>query len=130
VGGFAVRAAGYNRRTMDIDLLIETGVDNEARVFRALMYLPDRAVEELTPGEVGDYVVVRVADEIVIDLMKAASSIDYAGALNEIDVHTVDGVPIPFAAPTLLLRMKRFANRDKDQADLRFLQALFDNEKG
>jgi hypothetical protein len=79
---------------------------------------------------VGDYVVVRVADEIVIDLMKAASSIDYAGALNEIDVHTVDGVPIPFAAPTLLLRMKRFANRDKDQADLRFLQALFDNEKG
>jgi hypothetical protein len=127
VGGFAVRAAGYDRRTMDIDLLIATGEDNEARVFRALMHLPDHAVQELTPGEVGDYVVVRVADEIVVDLMQSASGIDYAEAKDHVDVHEVQGVSIPFASPALLWRMKQIANRDKDQADLYFLKRILES---
>jgi hypothetical protein len=65
VGGFAMRAAGYDRRTMDIDLLIDPELENEARVYDALAYLPDEAVRELKPGEVSQYSVVRVADEIV-----------------------------------------------------------------
>jgi hypothetical protein len=32
IGGFAIRAAGYDRRTMDIDLLVEPGNENETRV--------------------------------------------------------------------------------------------------
>jgi hypothetical protein len=28
IGGFAIRAAGYDRRTMDIDLLIDLSPDN------------------------------------------------------------------------------------------------------
>jgi hypothetical protein len=31
VGGFAIRAAGYIRETMDVDLLIEPGPENERR---------------------------------------------------------------------------------------------------
>ena len=34
VGGFAIRAAGFSRTTLDIDLLVETGPENEARFFR------------------------------------------------------------------------------------------------
>src|SRR5688572_32243276 len=68
VGGFAIRAAGYDRRTMDIDLLVEPGPENEARVFAGMAHLPDGAVRELSPGEVAKYAVVRVADEIVVDL--------------------------------------------------------------
>ena len=41
-----MRAAGYVRQTMDIDLLISTSGDNEARVFKALECLPDKAVSE------------------------------------------------------------------------------------
>lgn len=55
VGGFAIRAAGYVRRTVDIDLLMATDEDNEARVFDALATLPDAAVRELVPGEVSQY---------------------------------------------------------------------------
>ena len=40
ISGFAVRAAGYDRRTMDIDLLVEPGADNEARVIEAVARLP------------------------------------------------------------------------------------------
>ena len=67
IGGFAVRAAGYDRRTMDIDLLVEPGAENE-----------------------------------------------------------VDSVPIPFASPRLLWRMKGSSVRDKDAPDIHFLRRLLD----
>jgi hypothetical protein len=126
VGGFAIRAAGYDRRTLDIDLLIEAGPDNERRVFAALAHLPDRAVDELTPGEVGEYGVIRVADEIVVDLMTEASGIRYADAAPHIATLDVEGVAIPFASPRLLWRMKRSSQRDKDAPDLHFLRLLFE----
>lgn len=69
VGGFAIRGAGYIRETMDVDLLIDTSLENEALVYKALEILPDQAVKELLPGEVAQYNVVRVGDEIVVDLM-------------------------------------------------------------
>ena len=54
VGGMAINIHGYIRNTEDIDLLIETNAANEAKVFDALKILPESAVLELTPGEVGE----------------------------------------------------------------------------
>jgi hypothetical protein len=51
VGGFSIRAAGYGRHTGDIDLLIDTNLENEARVFEALATLTDGCARELEPGE-------------------------------------------------------------------------------
>jgi hypothetical protein len=107
VGGFAIRAAGYDRRTMDIDLLIESSLENEARVIRAVSRLPDAAAKELEAGEIARYVVVRVADEIVVDLMQSASGVDYEAARPDVVVHEVNGVSIPFASPELLWKMKK-----------------------
>jgi phosphoserine phosphatase len=44
IGGFAMRAANFIRQTMDVDLLVAGGLDNETRVFGALSTLPDNAV--------------------------------------------------------------------------------------
>ena len=125
VGGFAVRAAGYNCRTMDVDLVVATDRENEARVFGALATLPDKAVRELKPGELERYNLIRVADEILVDLMASASGIDYEQASKFVDVHDVQGVPIPFASPRLLWRMKAFTHREKDAGDLVFLRYWF-----
>jgi hypothetical protein len=99
VGGFAIIQAGYGRPTGDIDLIIATDLENEALVYRGLEVLPDKAVRELKPGEVAEYVVVRVADEVIIDLMRSGSGIDYAEAAKDVVVREVQGVPIPFASP-------------------------------
>src|SRR5688572_14548946 len=107
VGGFAIRAAGYIRQTMDIDLLIATDPENEQRVYRALESLPDKAVRELQPGETSRYTVIRVADEIVVDLMKSACGIDYSEAAKDTVTREVNGVLIPFASPRLLWRTKK-----------------------
>jgi len=125
VGGFAIRAAGYNRRTMDVDLVVAADGDNESRVYSALSTLPDNAVRELQPGELQTYSVIRVADEIVVDLMRSAGGIEYEEAAKDVVVREVQGVPIPFASPRLLWRMKAVTHRAKDAADLVFLRHWF-----
>ena len=125
VGGFAIRAQGLARNTGDVDLLMDASVENEARVFDALATLPDGCVRELKAGEVAKYTVVRVADEILVDLMASASGITYAEAVDGVIVCEIDGVPIPFAGPELLYRMKMRAGREKDRGDIYFLEQLF-----
>ena len=125
VGGFAIRASGLARNTGNVDLLIDASPENERRVFDALATLPDGCVRELDPGDVAKFPVVRVADEILIDLMASASGISYEEAAQSVVVHEIDGVPIPFASPELLYRMKIRAGREKDRGDLYFLKQLF-----
>ena len=125
IGGFAMIHSGYGRFTEDIDLIIDTSAENEAKVFRALESLPDQAIKQLDPGDIKKYAVVRVADEIVVDLMKSACGIDFAEASKDIIYREVKGVKIPFASPRLLWRMKACTHRAKDQGDLVFLREYF-----
>lgn len=128
IGGFAVRAAGYPRMTTDVDIIIATDLENEAKVYKALESLPDKAVLELKPGEVSQYTVVRIGDEICVDLMASASGIDYAEACKDQIIRVIDGVPIPFASPRMLYRMKVNTHREKDRADLLFLREHYAEE--
>ncbi len=59
IGGFAIMLAGFARGTVDVDLLIDTSLENEALVYKALEILPDKAVRELKPGDTSRYGVVR-----------------------------------------------------------------------
>ncbi len=82
-------------------------------------------MRELEPGEVEKYTVVRVADEILVDLIAKASGIDNAKASLSMVIHEINGVPIPFARPELLWRMKCRAGREKDRGDIEFLRQYF-----
>ncbi len=125
IGGFAMAAAGYNRRTMDVDLLVDTTGDNESRVLDAVAQLPDGAARQVAPGEIAHWTVVRVADEIVVDLMRSACGVEYPEAAGSVHILNIDGVPVPFASPELLWRMKKPTRREKDAADLVFLSEWF-----
>lgn len=123
IGGMAMIQAGFVRGTEDIDLLIDASAGNQAAVRRALEVLPDKAVRELRDGDLERYVVVRIADEIVVDLLLSAGGIAYPEAEPELLTAVLNGVPIPFASPQLLLRMKQ-TGREKDALDLLFLRNL------
>ncbi|MDX2080114.1 MAG: nucleotidyltransferase [Terrimicrobiaceae bacterium] len=125
VGGFAVIQAGLPRTTGDIDILMDASLENERRVFEALATLPDGCVRELEPGDVAKYTVVRVADDVLVDLMASASGITYEEAVKDVVMHEIDGVAIPFASPGLLYRMKRRSGREKDRGDIYFLEQWF-----
>ncbi len=124
VGGLAIMQAGYSRTTEDIDLLIDSTLENETLVIQALLILPDKAARELKPGEIGQYNVVRVADEVLVDLMKSGCDVTYADAIKDALVVDVEGVRIPFASARILWRMKQTV-RAKDIPDRIYLQELF-----
>ncbi len=67
--------------------------------------------------------VVRVADEIVVDLMKLACGINYEEASKSILPVKIQDTIIPFASPELLLRLKNTI-REKDKIDRLFLEQL------
>ena len=125
IGGMAVIQAGFGRATNDIDLLIDISAENQDKVRRALMALPDQAIRDMAADDLEKYVVVRVADEIVVDLMRSACGIGHAEA-SEMTVEVeIDGVSIPFANARLLWRTKN-TFRDKDKVDRAFLRSLLE----
>jgi hypothetical protein len=123
VGGMAINIHGFTRNTEDIDLLIETTEANETKVLEVLSLLPDGAAKEVRPGEIADYLVVRICDNITVDLMARACGHDYAAARHLVTEIEIDGVKIPFASPTLLWKTKQ-TYREKDEIDRIFLRKL------
>lgn len=126
MGGMAINVHGFIRATEDIDLLIETTLENERKVLDVLALLPDGAAKELKAGEVSDYVVIRVCDEITVDLMAKACGVSYDEAKDEIATIEIDGEPIHYASPTLLWKTKQ-THREKDAIDCLFLRRLLED---
>lgn len=127
IGGFAVILHGNIRTTKDIDLLVNSSKDNIKKLKKVLSMLPDSAARELNEGDVARYEIVRVADEIVIDLMAKACGIDFAAAKKDIELIEIDDVKIPVASKELLIRMKN-TFRYSDKLDVEFLKWRIEEE--
>lgn len=122
IGGFAVILHGFVRATKDIDLLVDASAENVRRLKRAMAVLPDNAIALIADDEVERYRVVRIADEIVVDLLMEACGVSYADAVEDgVVTRIVDGVPIRIARKELLIRTKQTA-RPSDAADVQFLR--------
>jgi len=128
IGGFAVIHYGYVRGTMDIDILVEASVENIKRIKKALLYLPDKAVKEVRDNDLEVYNVVRVADEIMVDLLKQVGTIDYKAASKHIEYKKVDGVKIPYIGLELLIKTK-MTYRAKDKDDRLHLEHILKERK-
>lgn len=120
IGGFAVIVRGGARTTKDIDLLIDPSL---ARVEQGLRILEDKAIDEVTDDDIARYTVVRVADEVVVDLMARACGVDYSEAVRDVEILTIKGVSIPVAGLETLIRTKR-TMRPSDAADRLYLEEL------
>jgi hypothetical protein len=123
VGGFAVIAHGAGRFTKDVDLLVDDAPENVARIRTALSILADNAVADVADDDIRDHVVVRVADEIIVDLMGRACGVGYAEAAADAETLERDGVKIPVASPATLIRLKD-TPRPQDAVDRAFLEGV------
>jgi hypothetical protein len=123
IGGFAINRLGLIRATEDIDFLIARDETNQALIKRALEILPDKAIRELGDEDIAQWAVVRVNDDITIDLMTEACGVTFEDAKAAIEIEEIDGVAIPFASAELMLRTRK-GSRDKDASDRSFPQRL------
>ncbi len=123
IGGFAVIAHGATRFTKDIDLLVDDAPDNIARVKRGLSVLADNAAADVADTDVQEHVVVRIADEVLVDLMGRACGLSYTDVAVDAERVTVHAVDVPVASPATLIRTKN-TYREQDKIDRAFLEEL------
>ncbi len=123
VGAQACILHGLVRTTEDVDILIEESEENCQRVIDALSQLEDRAAAELTPRDLVENVVVKVADEVEVDVSRRAWKISYEEAAPSALSVDIEGVTVPYVSLEILMATKD-TYREQDQLDLAQLREL------
>lgn len=116
IGGYALLAHGYPRATVDIDLLVPARRDAAEPIKRALLVLPDRSAQELAPAWFEEGEGIRVADEIVVDLVFQTCGETFESLKPFQMTIDLDGVPVRTVTLEGLVRTKQSA-RERDVSD-------------
>lgn len=124
VGGQAIRLLGFNRATEDVDLVVPLDEKNGERLIRSLGFLESSKElqswwfsREANAEEIQN---IRVADELVIDILFAANGETYESLQPFIRHVEIEGVSIPTLDVEGLLKTKT-GYREKDAIDREFL---------
>jgi hypothetical protein len=116
IGGYALAAHGYQRATIDIDIMVAPTVEAGQRLKAALMVLPDKAAKDIDPEWFSEGENIRVGDDIIVDIMLNANGQTYDTLKQYAQLVTVDGTPMRTVSLEGLLLTKR-TTREKDLED-------------
>jgi len=129
IGGYALYALGYQRGTVDIDIVLRPTREQGEKVRTALLLLPDGVAKDLDPEWFAEGETIRVADAFVVDLMFNACGETYESLLPYAVTIDLDGVPVRTLSIEGLLKTKQTV-RDKDKLDREVLErALMELKK-
>lgn len=123
VGGWAMILNSVVRATEDVDILIAENRENYRKVIDALSLLADGAARELTPEDFEENIVIKIADEVEVDVSTRAWTVTYAEAAPNAMRAEVDGVTVPYLSVPDLIRSKQ-THRDQDRVDVELLRRL------
>ncbi len=96
---------------------------NFEKVIAALSLLSDGAARELTPEDFIENTVVKIADEVEVDVTTSAWSVTYQDAITRAQERVIDGVKIPYLSLEDLIRSKQ-SQREQDRMDVELLRRL------
>ena len=116
IGGYALIAHGYPRATVDIDLLVPARREAAGPLQRALLVLPDQAASKIAPEWFEEGEGIRIADEIVVDLVFKTCGQTYDSLRSFEETVDLDGIPLRTVSLEGLLRTKQ-SSREIDAAD-------------
>jgi len=128
IGGYALYALGYQRGTVDIDVLLRPTLEQGEKAKRALLLLPDGVAKDLEPEWFTEGDTIRLADAFVVDLMFNACGETYESLLPHATTIDLDGVPVRTLDLEGLLKTKQ-SSRDKDRLDRLILERALDELK-
>ena len=131
VGGQAVRLNGYLRATEDIDVLIKPTRVNGEKIIRALRFLASSKELDagwFVPTPDGNVENIRVADELLIDLLFAANGETYESIQPHIRELVIEDTPVRVLNIDGPIKTKT-DYREKDLLDKRVLARIRDDLK-
>lgn len=128
-GAVALAAHGLVRATEDLDIFVDPGEDNIARLRTALkrVYPDDDAINEITHADLaGDYPAVRynAPDGFGVDILSRLGNVWSYGDI-ESEIVEFEGLQIRVATPGMLYKMKKDTIRWKDKFDAEALRQRF-----
>lgn len=130
VGAYALAAHGYPRATMDIDIWVMPSPDNADAVLRAIRRF-GAPLHNLTKADLekeGTVFQIGVAPRR-IDIITAASGLDYGEAASQAATVQIEGIAVRIPSVAHLIRNKRATGRTRDMADAEALEELTDSEQ-
>ncbi|HEY5811661.1 MAG TPA: hypothetical protein VIT23_03290 [Terrimicrobiaceae bacterium] len=122
-GAYAMILNSVIRATEDVDILIEDSRDNFHRVIEGLSNLADGAARELKAEDFVENVVIKIADEVEVDVSTKAWTVTYAEAIGNAQMVVINGIRVPYLSLQDLIRSKQ-TYRDQDRADVERLRRL------
>lgn len=123
IGAWAMILNSVVRATEDVDVLIANHTENYRKVIAALSRLADGAARELTPKDFEENIVIKIADEVEVDVSTRAWTVTYAEAAPNAMKAEVDGITVPYLSLPDLIRSKQ-THRDQDRVDVERLRRL------
>ena len=123
IGGHACILHGLVRTTEDVDILVEDSDENLKKVIAALSEMEGGAAKELTPRDLLENVVVKIADEVEVDVSRSAWRISFNDAIDSALHVEIDGVDVPYVDLKTLIATKE-TPRERDRADIVELKRL------
>lgn len=123
IGGHACILHGLVRTTEDVDILVEDSDENLKKVIAALSEMKGGAAKELTPRDLLENVVVKIADEVEVDVSRSAWRISFNDAIDSALHVEIDGVDVPYVDLKTLIATKE-TPREQDRADIVGLKRL------
>jgi predicted nucleotidyltransferase len=122
-GGQACILHGLVRTTEDVDILVEDTVENCQRVIDGLAGMDDGAARQLSPQDILENVVVKIADDVEVDVSTKAWKVTYKESAARAHTVQVDGVRVPYLGLDDLIASKE-TYREQDAVDRQRLLAL------
>lgn len=132
VGGVAVILNGYERNTLDADIIIHPSEENVRRLLAYLSTWGEGWARELTLEDFRalDEGSLRVMEEFDLDIfvkMRGRTLEDFRPRLRYLQS---DDVKIPVLPPEDLIHCKATSWRDKDKLDIAALKEILRRERG
>lgn len=131
VGAYALAAHGYPRATMDIDIWVMPSSGNAEAVLRAVRRF-GAPLHNLTKADLekeGTVFQIGVAPRR-IDIITAASGLDFAQASSRATTVEIEGITVRIPSIADLICNKRASGRTKDLADAEALENLTGPDAG
>ncbi len=116
IGGYALFSHGYHRATEDIDLLVPDSSVSSKAIIDSLMVLADNESANLEAAWFDEGENIRLADEIVVDLIFKTCGETYESLKSYIEVVDLDGIPVKTLSLQGLIKTKQ-SRREKDTLD-------------
>lgn len=120
IGASAMPSHGYMRLTNDVDILIEPTPENAQRTLDALSTV-GYDVTDLTIKKVLTKKILFRQYILATDIHPSAAGATFPTIWKNKKADTIEGVPVFVASLDDLIKMKRAANRPKDQEDIKAL---------